>query len=732
MASSDAATVQTVKLKILYTFDNESKDNHLARWPQPVPVTTAFIDVANQVGIIDLRTCLEAVTIASPELSSQLDTDYTVYSYDYSEEDIPLTGHGMLSHRMMEIMGQETEIMVTGRIVKGLMGILNKNAQPTLEVKLRLKPLSTSTTRQRSGSVSSQDGRPAWLQSDNALQRIASPMDTSGLETMQRMLSESGLPRSDMYGQSRPGSRAGTPVFQQQYNQPQFPNSEDFARPSSRATMYQPMHNRRDSFSGYYSGEEMTAEEPSRKRAKTTKLNQSQVSKNSFNIEQQTQDLRAAAGKANSLRLHRPTPIHPSGLPGNLFANEEPVRPPTPVPTKRPRGRPRNADRKPLPRMNPAVVNARTIVAKQQAIPRLETLDSQMSPEDVRARSVSSTPANIPSSPPIMPSMAARTSPALPPMRDVDSGIGSSNMDEEIFGDHGMMNFDGYDFGKDGGMSLDIDFEQFTEKQYPPVFDDMQDTPMLTNPLQDPEHDSNVENPSPTIEPAEGLAPPQQNQPASQSLSPNTSAPNDTISPQPDAAPSIELSQADAPKEPKKTRAPNKRTMSTIPASDPVGPSLQRSQTWAPGSDQPMSDAPTAQQDSNATKAKTRKRVGKEQTKARLVNAIAAGEMPPFCDNCGAIETPAWRRGFVKVFDASETPFGPIAVGLGPNEIVYKEAEAYNEDKSIKTWKGYKVDTNTDDIADGWVQVQLCNREFKFHILFLMSNTSCSLRSMVQ
>ena len=101
MATSPGETVsiRTVKLKVLYTFDVEQKDNHLARWPHALNVQAAYIDETNQIGVIDLRTCLEAVTNASPELTANADNDYTIYAYDYSEPDTPLVGQGMLSRR---------------------------------------------------------------------------------------------------------------------------------------------------------------------------------------------------------------------------------------------------------------------------------------------------------------------------------------------------------------------------------------------------------------------------------------------------------------------------------------------------------------------------------------------------------------------------------------------------------------------------------------------------------
>jgi hypothetical protein len=36
----------------------------------------------------------------------------------------------------------------------------------------------------------------------------------------------------------------------------------------------------------------------------------------------------------------------------------------------------------------------------------------------------------------------------------------------------------------------------------------------------------------------------------------------------------------------------------------------------------------------------------KAAMKQKLEDAIANGEMPPFCSNCGAIETPTWRKAW--------------------------------------------------------------------------------------
>lgn len=711
MASPDAASMQAVKLKILYTFDTESKDNHLTRWPQSLQVNTCFVDNANQIGVVELRTCLEAVTTASPELISQLDTDYAVYAYDYSEEDTPLVGQGMLSKNIGDVgIDVDNEPMITGRITKGLMGLLNKNAQPTLEVKLRLKPVASSLQRQRSGSVSSLDGRPSWLTNpEAALQRSTSPMDTSGLENMQRMLSEgvSARDRTDNYAHSRPGSRAGTPGLPQ-YGGPRQNPMEDYSRPSSRAGARQPSHTRHDSFSGYYSADEMIDDGPARKRAKTTKV--SAAPKGAFNIEQQPDDLRTMAGKASSVRLHRPTPIHPSGLPANVFANEEPVRPPTPVPTKtgRPRGRPRKS-----------AINLVTVtsvppvrqLAPQPIMARPNNSESAiLSPEDHRARSVSSTPANIPSSPPVMPQqIPARTSPTLPPMHaeSVDSGFGSGNLDDDLFGENGLVQFNDFDFNKAAENHLELDFSNFDEGQFAAVFEANNGSPLVP---QRPSADEQPNHTQDQSQPALSALFPPPTRPfeRSQSFTPVVRPQTSMSSPKLAPAPFPRARQIND-EQLKALPAPKKRELPPVPASDPGRGKLERSQTWAPESDATMSEAPTGPDGMQNSKSKSKKKVGKEQTKARLENAIASGSMPPFCDNCGSIETPAWRRGFAKVFDC---PYDEVETGLGQGDVVYKHPLVHHKDGSIKTFRGYKCERSPEDEVNGWEQIFLCNRKW--------------------
>ena len=56
-------------VKVLYTFDNENKTNCLARWPLVLDIQTAYLDESTPIGVIELKTCIQAIVSARFELS---------------------------------------------------------------------------------------------------------------------------------------------------------------------------------------------------------------------------------------------------------------------------------------------------------------------------------------------------------------------------------------------------------------------------------------------------------------------------------------------------------------------------------------------------------------------------------------------------------------------------------------------------------------------------------------
>lgn len=129
-------------MKVNYTFDQNSQDRCLARWPHILQVQTIPLDERNAIGVVDLRTCLQAIADCSPELAGGNDKDYTVYAYDYSEPDTPLVGQGMLSAGLLQGADQAGQRrLVTGRVTRNMLAIFGNGNKETLEVRLKLTPV---------------------------------------------------------------------------------------------------------------------------------------------------------------------------------------------------------------------------------------------------------------------------------------------------------------------------------------------------------------------------------------------------------------------------------------------------------------------------------------------------------------------------------------------------------------------------------------------------------------
>jgi hypothetical protein len=265
---------------------------------------------------------------------------------------------------------------------------------------------------------------------------------------------------------------------------------------------------------------------------------------------------------------------------------------------------------------------------------------------------------------------------------------------EDMFGDGQLLQFDDFIIDKpedEGGNDSGQDQQHgHQEEQYPPVFEDGNDVgeSQVTKPLYNT-------MPPPLPLTSKPLTRAQSYTPAA---APRFGMSSPRLAPAPiPRARQIQEEQRDQLR--KIAPAP------PLPSSDPAPRALQRAQTWAPDSDVPMSDALTGEE--TKAKAASKKKVGKELTKARLENAIANGQMPPFCDNCGAIETPAWRRAFAKIYKSG---WENVETSLSYGECCFKEPIDHNADGTVKTFRGFKVEKRAGD-GDDWVAITLCNRK---------------------
>ena len=141
--SMEDIPTRPMRVKILYTFDQDSKTNCLARIPDVLNIPAVAIDETSQVGVIELKQCIQAIVSASPEIVARLsDGDFTIYAFDYSEYDIPQVGQGMLSAALAAATpsGQTNKTMITGRVCKNV-ALFSNGIKEMLEVKLRLVPV---------------------------------------------------------------------------------------------------------------------------------------------------------------------------------------------------------------------------------------------------------------------------------------------------------------------------------------------------------------------------------------------------------------------------------------------------------------------------------------------------------------------------------------------------------------------------------------------------------------
>lgn len=472
-----------MRVKISYTFD---ENNCLARIHDVMNIPVVPIDEGNHVGVIELQHCIRAITAASPELVSRLgDGDFTIYAFDYSEPDTPLVGQGALSSLLNASMPTpQSQSMITGRVCKNVMAMLKSGPKETLEVKLRLMPLSRpaqldfsrhmDSLRTTSPAMSSGFDPNAWNASmqqskmqqrtndyfnfettrssdDKLVDDIFGFGSVSGGSDGQQHPGGVGIPETPTdpalafnpaFPHSAPGSRAGSPMMVSDSNTHSTAlrhqsfsghpsNFDDASRPGSRASVRSEAgssrHQRQASTQSLPQHQPLQTEtkvyynEDGQPRKRAKVVQADWRGKSSFGS--RSSDLRVNAATAASMHMHRPIPKRPTAPGSNL---EPPPRVPTPV-----------------PRMNRSQPQPQQLNPRRSMLRQASTADSDFisdmdnfsdaimsSPEeDSPGNSVNAegTPPEIPSSPPVfaginMPQPSSPGLPTLPPPRIADSG----------------------------------------------------------------------------------------------------------------------------------------------------------------------------------------------------------------------------------------------------------------------------------------------------------------------
>ena len=746
-------------VKVLYSFDNENKTNCLARWPQPLDIRTAYLDEMTQIGVIELKTCIQAIVGASPELVAALGQDYTVYAYDYSEYETPLVGQGMLSWVLASSSStpsapaHQSRTVVTGRVCKNLLGLFSSNSQETLEVKLRLVPVPTSLQSEyiesmrkyRDISQMMPEGfdPQAWtsfVQANPAVLQLANksrsqspavgPGQTGGfgIEHVQRLLSGRGyqqrdielqrmeqtkpapqrLPRhNDNYANSdaapplprmpSPASSVASATTKKRRGRPPGPNPRKRrAKTANRQTSVD---------TGYASNDERFEDGPNRKRAKVTQAEWSGTT----DFGRQPESLRVAASTAASIRMHQPIAVRPN----NSLASslEGPPRVPTPIPDV--------SDRMQRPQLPVSRSNLRresfAIGKKDYASPykpvdtNVKLAESTMtSPEASQAES---SPVDISSSPPVY--RGASTCPSSPNMttqarRFEDPGFMSGNVDD-LFGNDEMRPVDDEDldvashYNKRPNLTkLPAQEEPAAQLPEPTTSQQTHDDQQPTTPHEQNQQLQKIHQPH--IDPQQSQQPCELPQPQQREGNAFTGFSKP-------AGRQVGLGR---------TASSGNLALPPVSASDPIRPTLNRSQTWSgrqaphPASDTNFVPPVTETIERPVARPRKGSEVGtgsgvrrKQAIQSKLASSVAAGEMPPFCENCGAIETPTWRKAWVKIHSGT------------PEHVVISEEEG-----GVIAWQTLQTDCNgvislyrivkksvlkTDE---GFTEILLCNRKF--------------------
>ena len=717
-----STTLMIFLVKILYTFD-EDRTNCLARWPHPIDIRTAYLDENTQIGIIELKICLQAIATASPEIVAKLGQDYTVYAYDYSEYETPLVGQGMLSWILASSSptpgapAHQSRTIVTGRVCKNVLGLFSSNSQETLEVKLRLVPVPTSLQSEYIESMkkyrdisqmmppgfdpqawtSFLQANPGFFQqtllsgSQSPAMGAAQP-GGFGIEHVQRLLTGEGQqprPNEGRQTLSRASSFVTAEIGQQLPRLPSPASSvmsgitapkrrgrkpgPNYKGPRPRRASSKQASRQESTDPGYTTSDEAFEEGPSKKRAKVVQTEWD----GGQDFGKQPESLRVAASTAASVRIHQPTAVRP-GSNAHLSLEGQP-RAPTPIAS------PSERERRPRLPLSKSNLGQQSVTADHTfAAPFSPAADfekpSPLAMSSPEKSQVESSPVDIASSPPIFSTNSTiQSSPRLPdfpPHSFEDSGFMSGTFDD-FFDNDELRPLDNENHvladqpGKRAELSAAGDE---TDSQ---VRHDQTDGPSPQLPEQEEEAVTDTH---------EGLH-------------------ETTFSRQL----SRTASSASLPPPP-------------VAASDPIRPSaLNRSQTWSgnqaphPASesaqplsldgsrDKPLSSCRSRRQSDTGGKSGVKR---KAAIQSNLKASIAAGELPPFCDNCGAIETPTWRKAWSKIHSGT------------PEHVRLSEEEG-----GILAWQTLQTDTkgviclyriikkSLAKYDEGFTDMLLCNRE---------------------
>lgn len=667
---------------------------------------------------------------------------------------------------------EDSQTMVTGRVCKNILGIFSNGVKETLEVKLKLVPVPTcmqkeyveNMERYHSLSQLMPEGfdYSAWsdfLKENPTLSNLAQPtpgyaesssqrLSFGGVEPFHQMLtrhSPSQEPaRNDSFydpnlSLNTQPTRASSPAMSTisfhhyQYN----PDSRPPSRASVRSEAAPPTQ--QFPFSDPYVIEQQD-EGPPKKRARITQAKRPRNTP----LNAHNDSLRVTASTAASVRLHRPT------LANSSASTDMVPRAPTPRPGDKAFGR-RGHPRLPAPStLRHASMDAgRPYMSPYDPTYSDNTIDS---PDE---RDVSpDTPMDMPSSPPLAPNRTvspAPSSPSLPTLRaPVDSGFVSDiamgrDEDSMVFGGNTWEGSDLSIVNDDRVGSrqkrMRRSWQQinpgpidrlpqsyvprprqlYRKSQCQPVTEsieqDLRDISVadigtfdqdLFNSIQSQQQymtNASGRSVQPSLSHLSEQSAPTNTFPFGQGQSQGMSQPTVSNAGSPDTATS-HVSPVGEREEPTYSRSatpnlPLKQTKAT------KSRGLPRSHTWS-GAGEPMSDAPTPTDPGNPRSGSGAKR--RKHIKDRLEQAIAAGEMPQHCVNCGEIDTPTWRKAYTRVEPGSPEGIELSTDTASTDVIAYEVIDSPDDSSGEPKYRVFKNNlTREEKTLNNFEPLNLCN-----------------------
>ena len=616
----------------------------------------------------------------------------------------------------------QSSTMITGRVCKNIMGLFSNGVKETLEVKLRLVPVPTclqseylaSLEKYRYASQMIPDGFDASLWNLDVTQTGVPQLDANGssaqrsggIEDIHHLLTQGHnshgsqtLSRNDDVTMSEMDystqvSRAGSPAPNQRSNtgsrvQTQYPP----VRPSSRASVSsnRGMHPSRetssviDRYDGHVSDQQ---EGPARKKARIMKADW----KGKSSALGSADSLRVTASTANSIRVHRPVPVRPSG--DRTHSLEAPPRAPTPIPEAGARSRPllRAASTSLLRRGSTLSSDGGYASPyapdenREQSQPA-----SVFSPQEENQHSVNTSPSEIPSSPPEYAPPSSPPLPTYPP----DSGFMSGPTTDRPNEDDEERPIDDEDIAiasrwRKRPKTMKPDKEGFCEVIPGPVELLPQRMPERLHELERQRRLQEEQNSKEAREPERSsLARRKERLPT-----PTTSDSQLALK-RKSSSTSLTLPNSQPLSEERPPSRSGDLSRSFSGGLNPIEAQYSRT------SPQPITEEAFNDRCSSSAAA-SRQRIAN-----RLAESLARGQSPPYCQHCGEINTPTWRTAFCKI-EQGEMP----EVNYSGAKGAISALQSLEQDEHGRTTRYMVIKKSINDkVETGYRPFQLCNRK---------------------